>query len=143
VELASFLKYVRADLEESTADYGSSLVSHIQKVIGDIKTSREMEAKYMLWEEMIKEEREAAFQDGRESGLAEGHKSGLAEGHASGLAEGRIEMLLTLSDLNGELSEQVKERILTETDSARLQMYFRKAQEATSMEAFEEWMRSF
>ena len=47
-ELAAFLKYVRADLEESTADYSSTLVSHIQKVVGTIKTSREMEAKYML-----------------------------------------------------------------------------------------------
>ena len=145
-ELAAFLKYVRADLEESTADYGSSLVSHIQKVVGDIKTSREMEAKYMLWEEMVKEEREEAFQDGRESGLAEGHASGLAEGRASGLAEGhaagRIEMLLMLSGLQGELSAQTRERILKEEDPVRLQAYFRKAQEAATVEAFEEWMSS-
>jgi len=46
----------------------------------------------MLWEEMIKEEREAAFQDGHASGLTKG------------LAEGRVEMLLTLSGLKGELS---------------------------------------
>ena len=133
-ELAAFLKYVRADLEESTADYGSTLVNHIQKVVSHIKTSREMEAKYMLWEEMIKEEREVAYQDGRESGLA--------EGHASGLAEGRIEMLLTLSGLEGELSAQTKERILDETDPVRLQAYFQMAQKAASMEAFEEWMKA-
>ena len=116
-ELAAFLKYVRADLEESTADYDSPLVRHIQKVVNRIKTSREMEAKYMLWEEMIKEEREAAFQEGRD--------------------EERIKMLFLISDLKGELSEPVRECIQSETDAERLREYFRLAQEAESMEAFE------
>lgn len=51
-------------------------------------------------------------------------------------------MLLTLSGLKGELSEPVKDRIQKETDPERLQAYFRKEQEASSLEVFEEWMKS-
>lgn len=71
----------------------------------------------MLWEEMIKEEREAAFQEGRD--------------------EERIRMLFLISDLKGELSEQVRECIQSETNAERLREYFRLAQEAESMDAFE------
>lgn len=69
-------------------------------------------------------------------------EEGLEEGRAEGRAAGRIEMLLTLSGLKGELSVQTKERILREEDPVRLQEYFRRAQEADSIKAFEEWMKS-
>lgn len=39
-ELLNFLKYVGADLEESTADFGDSYVAQLQETVSDIKHSR-------------------------------------------------------------------------------------------------------
>ena len=122
-ELVKFLKFVGAGLEESTDDYADDYIRRLQSSVVNIKTSREMEARYMLWEELVKEEREDAKAEGR--------------------AEERIEMILELlSELAGELPADLKECIQKESDMEILKEYFRKARKASSIEEFEEWLNS-
>lgn len=66
--LVKFLSFVKADLAESTRDFGDEFVSQLQETVHSIKQSREMEGRFMLLEELLREER------------AEGIVEGIAEG---------------------------------------------------------------
>ena len=79
-ELVKFLKYVKAELKESTGDFKDSFVKRIQDAVRNVKASREMEEQFMLLEELIREERE----DARKQALAEGRELGLSEGMGPG-----------------------------------------------------------
>lgn len=68
-ELVSFLQYVGASLEQSEADYEDDLVKRLQNSVKEIKVNREMGARYMLFEEMMKDEYKAGMEKGMEKGL--------------------------------------------------------------------------
>ena len=57
-----------ADLEESEKDFGNELVERFQKTIREIKADREMGGRYMIFEEMLREEK----QEGKLEGKIEG-----------------------------------------------------------------------
>lgn len=46
-----FLEFVGADLLESEKDFGDEFVKKLQKSVQNVKNSREMEERYMLFEE--------------------------------------------------------------------------------------------
>jgi len=123
-ELVKFLKYVGAGLEESIEDYEDAYVQKLQTSVKNIKTSREMEAKYMLLlKEWIEEERE----DAREEGRTEGDLAA------------RIDMIFeVLSDLCDQIPADVAEHLREENDLETLKEYFRKARKASSIEEFKE-----
>ena len=109
-ELVKFLKFVGADPEQSLVDYEDAYVRRLQESVAHIKASREMEAKFMIWKEMMQEEREG----------------------------GRLEMLFDmLDDLPGEMSATLRECILNETDRNVLKSYARLSRLATTMDEFE------
>ena len=64
-ELVRFLKFVKAGLEESERDFQDELVRRFQKTIREIKTDREMGERYMIFEEMLREEKQEGRQEGR------------------------------------------------------------------------------
>ena len=66
-ELAAFLKYAGAETEASDADYRSELVKQFQETMRRIKEDREMRSRYMLFEEMMRDE----FKAGKVKGKAE------------------------------------------------------------------------
>ena len=68
-ELVSFLQDVWASLEQSEADYEDDLVKRLQNSVKEIKVNREMGARYMLFEEMMKDEYKAGMEKGMEKGL--------------------------------------------------------------------------
>ena len=72
-ELVCFLKFVKADIKERQKDFHNEYVRKLQEFIKHIKKNREMEEKYMLFEELLKEERET----GRKEGLQEGESIGM------------------------------------------------------------------
>ena len=115
-ELAKFLKYVRADLNTSTVDFYDDYVARLQESVRHIKASREMEERYMLFEELLKNE----------------HKEGIAEGKI----EERIESIIELLENKGSLPEAVKKRIEGEADLATLKKWFTMATKAQSMDQF-------
>ena len=119
-ELVKFLAYVRADLEESTADFEDAFVEEIQKSVEEIKQSRRMEERYMLTELLMQDERRA----GREEGRIVGHRESVLE---------------FLSEL-GEIPKELYEKINKETDLEQLKSWAKLAVRVDSLEQFLEHM---
>ena len=88
-ELVALLDFVKADLAGSEADYGDALVKQLQDSMRQIKKSRKMGERYMMFEQYMKEYVQEHADEIREEAWAEGLAEGRAEGHAEGLVEGR------------------------------------------------------
>jgi len=130
--MVKFLKYVKADLTESEQDFGDAYVKKLQESIRHVKESREMEDRFMLFEELLKEECAEARAEGR----AEGRTEGIMEGRTEGILLGKIQSLLDVLAELGELPIEVREKIETETDKEKLQMWLKLAVRAESIEDF-------
>ncbi len=119
--LVTLLKYIGSDLAESQKDYGDPYIRQLQNAVRNIKASREMEAQYMLLEEMLKDEWKA--------------------GHEKGRAEGRTHDILELLSFKpGIISEELHTRILAQKDETILLQYLRAAYSANSVEEFERFL---
>ena len=127
-ELVTFLQYVNADLTESQKDFHDSYVRKLQNSVQKVKGNREMEERFMILEEMLKEE--------RAEGRAEGHAEGHAEGRAQGHIEGARDMLLKMLEILGEIPMSVKEKISTTDDLDTLTDWTRLAVQSKSMKEF-------
>ena len=110
--MVNFLKFVRADLEDSEKDFKDAYVKKLQESIRHVKESREMEERFMLVQEMLRDER--------------------AEGKAEGKAEAVIKLLEDL----GPVSDEVREKIMTEKSLETLKKWHKLAAKAESMEEF-------
>lgn len=117
-ELVRFLKFVTADLKESEMDFGDGLVQKFQKTIRQIKTDREMGERYMIFEEMLREEK----QEGRE------------EGRLEATQEAVLELLEEFGEIPCELQEKIRNLENLET----LKVLLKLAARADSLRAFEE-----
>ena len=71
-ELVSFLRFVHADLKESQKDFQDDYVRQVQKSVTHIKGSREMEERFMLLEELLKDEHRQGGQEGIQKGIQKG-----------------------------------------------------------------------
>lgn len=102
-ELVRFLKYVdgAATAEESQSD---ELLSKIEARIAEIKQSRGMEVRYMLFSEMLSDERKEGRLEGLEEGIQEGRNK-LLQLMNSMIADGDAEKLPLLSKDAGFLQE--------------------------------------
>ena len=119
-ELVRFLKYVAADLDESLENFEDDYVRRLQESIVDIKKDRGMESGYMLFEEMLNDERTAGIEEGRAIGRKE---------------IGSEYILDLLSDL-GSVSDDLKDRIESEESDVKLKAVLRLAARSESMEMF-------
>ena len=74
-ELTSLLDFVKADLAGSEADYEDALVKRLQESMRQIKRSRKMGERYMMFEqymkEYVQEHADEIREEAREEGLAE------------------------------------------------------------------------
>ena len=127
-ELVSFLNFVKADLSESETDFEDDFVEKLQNTIRRIKSNREMEERFMIFEEMLRDER------------AEGKAEGIAEGKAEGKTEAVLEMLLELMNDLGEISDELRNRIASEKDLETLKKWHRLAARSESLDEFLEKM---
>ena len=123
-ELVSFLNFVKADLSESETDFEDDFVEKLQDTIRRIKSNREMEERFMIFEEMLRDER------------AEGKAEGIAEGKA----EAVLEMLLELMKDLGEIPDELRNRITSEKDLETLKKWHRLAARSESLDEFLEKM---
>ena len=110
--MVNFLKFVRADLEDSEKDFKDAYVKKLQESIRHVKESREREERFMLFREMLREER--------------------TEGILFGKAEDVVELLEDL----GPVSDEVREKIMTEKSLETLRKWHKLAAKAESMEEF-------
>ena len=123
-ELVRFLKFVTADLEESEEDFQDKLVKQFQETIHNIKADREMGERYMIFEEMLREEK----QEGRQEGLLEGRIEGRIEATREGIFE-------LLEDL-GEVPDKLRDRMEALEKLGDLKFLFKLAAKADSIENF-------
>lgn len=115
--LVKFLKFVEADLAESEQDFDDELVRQFQTSIRKIKTSREMGERYMLFEELLKEERQ--------------------EGLAQGRQENAREYILEVLADKGEVPAALKESLCEVDSEEELKRLFKLAAKVESTEAFQ------
>ena len=115
---------MKADLSESETDFEDDFVEKLQNTIRRIKSNREMEERFMIFEEMLRDER--------------------AEGKAEGIAEGKteavLEMLLELMNDLGEIPDELRNRITSEKDLETLKKWLRLAARSESLDEFLEKM---
>ena len=116
--LVRFLKFVAADIEQSESDFEDEFVGQLQKSIHNVKESREMGERYMIFEEMMRDERKA----GREEGA---------------LLAKRAFIFELLKDV-GRISEELEVRIHELSDEEQLKVLHKLAAKAESIEDFEE-----
>ena len=119
-ELVCFLKFVKADIKERQKDFHNEYVRKLQEFIKHIKKNREMEEKYMLFEELLKEE----WETGRKEGLQEGESIGM------------INSLTMLLKNFEEVPESLQKRISEEKNLKTLNLWFQLAIQADSLEEF-------
>ena len=128
-ELIKFLRFVEANLADSTNDFEDPLVSRLQQSILEIKRNRVMGERYMLFEELLKDEYSAGMQDGMELGLKQGLEQGL---------RGVKTAILTVLSKRGVVAPELQTKLETITDEVRLNELLSVAVEANGIEEFEE-----
>lgn len=119
-QLVKFLKYVAAGLDESMQDFEDEFVAELQASIRKIKSSREMGERYMLFEEMLRDER--------------------AAGRIEGKAEGKAEAVLEILEACGEIPEELRNRIVSVKDNVVLGQLLKYAVQATTISEFDSMM---
>ena len=119
-ELVTFLEYVKADLEESQKDFHDSYVRRLQDSVQRVKANREMEERFMLLEEKLREERAEDERIGREIGQT----------------QGACDMLLKMLEILGEIPEPVREKINSVSEQETLMEWAKIAVRLKSMEEF-------
>lgn len=111
-EMVKFLKFVKADLNESMEDFEDDYIKKLQDTIQNIKLSREMERKFMTLEELIKDERKEAK------------------------AEGKVEAILEFLEEFCVVSAELEEQIRAEKNLEVLGRWLKLAAKADSIEQF-------
>ncbi len=114
--LVNFLKFVKADLKESKEESEDPFVRQLQKTIEKVKVNREMGERFMVFQEMLSEER--------------------AVGRNEGKQEMQKETIVRLLGKLGSLSDSLRKQIEEEADSEVLDSLYEKAMEAESLEQF-------
>ena len=122
--LINFLSFVKAGPENCEEDFHDEFVERLQKSVKHVKESREMEERFMLFQEMLKEER------------AEGREEGRAEGRAEGRVDALIGVIISLLEEKGVIPEELKDRIKNEKDVDVLEQWVKLAAKTQSIEQF-------
>lgn len=123
------MKFVAADIEQSDQDFEDDYVEQLQKSIHTVKESREMGERYMIFEEMMEEERRA----GREEGLQEG----LSVGRREGEIQAKKESIYELLEDEGVISDRMQREINALSDVEKLKGLLKLAAKSASIEVFE------
>ena len=115
-ELKQFLDYVKNTGRKETISTVDPFVRHLQNTIDTIKQDRSMEERYMLLEEMMRNEKR------------------------EGNTEGKQEFLLTALESKFSVPSELKEKIMSETDIEKLNLWFQLSLTVSSLEKFEQNM---
>lgn len=115
--LVRFLKFVAADIEQSDQDFEDDYVEQLQKSIHTVKESREMGERYMIFEEMMEEERRA--------------------GRIEGELQAKKDSIYELLEDEGVVSDRLQREINALSDVGKLKKLLKLAAKSASIEVFE------
>ena len=132
--LVNFLQYVKGTLTVS----GDPFVRKLEDSVRQVKASREMEERFMVLQEMMKQERREGREEGIAIGKIQGRAEGMAEGKARGIAAGKAGSVLDILEESGPVPEKLRTSILAETDLAVIRDWLRLAVACGSAEQFAE-----
>ena len=105
LELVRFLEFVGTPLQDSDKDFHDDFIRRLQESIKEVKASREMGARYMTFEEYLKEEREEAREEGARNKLIELVKKKLVKGQSvEEIADALEETVEIVQEIIDELS---------------------------------------
>ena len=111
-ELVQFLDYVKNTGRIETIETTDPFVRQLQNTIDKIKLNRGMEERYMLLEEMMRNEKR----------------------------EGKQECLLAVLESKFSVSAELKEKIVSQTDIDKINTWFQLSLSVSSIEDFEQNM---
>lgn len=114
--LVKLLRFIASDLRGSTENFEDAFVAQLQESVRRIKSSREMGERYMLFEEMLRDER--------------------AEGKAEGIAEGIVLAILSVLKTYGEVPKELNSNIASIKDTDALKELLNCAVRAKSISEF-------
>ena len=129
--LAAFLDFVHADLKKSQEKTHDSYIKQLQESIQEIKVSREMGVRYVLFLEKLEEE----YRDGYEAGERSGYEKGEKIGYDHGEKNARISIIRSILSEKGPLISQLEEH-LKKASIHTLDTWIRFAFEAENCEMF-------
>lgn len=115
--LGRFLKFVAADIEQSDQDFEDDYVEQLQKSIHTVKESREMGERYMIFEEMMEEERRV--------------------GRIEGELQAKRDSIYELLEDVGVISDRLQREINALSDVEKLKELLKLAAKSASIEVFE------
>ena len=118
--MLQFLDYVKNTERTEGILTTNSFVRHLQDSIDKIKQNRGMEERYMLLEEMMRNEKR--------------------EGKLEGNIERKQEFLLTALESKFSVPSELKEKIMSETDIEKFALWFQLSLKAHSLEEFKQNM---
>ena len=106
------MKFVKADLKESQEDFHDIYVKQLQNSIRHIKESCEMEERFMILEEMLRDER------------------------AAGRREERQSILRSFLEDFGSIPPELEKKLFEESDATVLKNWLKIAATSKSIEEF-------
>ena len=119
-ELLQFLDYVKDVGCAETISTTDPFVRHLQHTIDAIKQNRSMEERYMLLEEMMRNEKQEGKQQGSQQML--------------------VQCLVDFLEAKFSVSDTMVKKIESETDICKLQAWFQLSLKVSSIEEFEKNM---
>ena len=102
-----YLKYVGTPLSDSEKDFEDVFIQRIQSAVKEVKASREMGARYMTFQELLNDEREAGRKEGRIESLKNQIKKKLEKGKSvEAIAEDLEEDITVIRELTEQLKQE-------------------------------------
>ena len=119
-ELLQFLDYVKNTGRTEEISTTDSFVRHLQDSIDKIKQNRGMEERYMLLEEMMRNEKQKGIQEGSQKML--------------------VQCIIESLESKFAIPVELRENIISETESDKLNAWFQLSLKASSLKEFEQNM---
>ncbi len=106
VELVRLLEFVGAPLRECDKDYKDDFIRKLQNSVNEVKVSREMGARYMTFQELLKDEREMGRAEGEYNKLISLVQKKLEKGQSvEQIADDLVEDLPVIQQIVEELRQ--------------------------------------
>ena len=119
-ELLQFLDYVKNTGRAEEISTTDPFVRHLQDSIDKIKQNRGMEERYMLLEEMMRNEKQKGIQEGSQKML--------------------VQCIIESLESKFAIPVELRENIISETESDKLNAWFQLSLKASSLKEFEQNM---
>lgn len=101
-ELVNFLKFVGAKPSESENDFEDAFIKRLQQSVKNVKVSREMGARYMTFQELLKDERKAGRREHLMTQVKRKLEKGLPVGDIADALEEDVKLIEEIiKELNG------------------------------------------